>query len=124
MKFVIDMNLSGDWVTYLQGLGHDAVHWSSVGPEDAPDEDIAAWARAEDRTILTNDLDFGTLLVSTGASKPSVVQLRTDITLSAHVGPLVAQAIARMEAGLVAGALVTVETGRLRLRSLATDSED
>lgn len=98
------MNLSTDWVIFLQGQGHDAVHWSSVGPQDAPDEDIVDWARAEDRTILTNDLDFGTLLVSTGASKPSVVQ-----------------AIARMEDELVAGALVTVETGRLRLRSLADD---
>ncbi|MFD6321167.1 MULTISPECIES: DUF5615 family PIN-like protein [Methylorubrum] len=121
MRLVIDMNLSTDWVIFLQGQGHDAVHWSSVGPQDAPDEDIVDWARAEDRTILTNDLDFGTLLVSTGASKPSVVQLRTDITLSTHVGPLVAQAIARMEDELVAGALVTVETGRLRLRSLADD---
>jgi predicted nuclease of predicted toxin-antitoxin system len=124
VRFVIDMNLSTDWVVYLQGLGHDAVHWSSIGPQDTADEEIAAWARAEDRTILTNDLDFGTLLVSTGAAKPSVVQLRTDITLSAHVGPLVAQAIDRMEAGLVAGALVTIETGRLRIRSLAPDSED
>ncbi len=115
------MNLSTDWVAYLQGSGHDAVHWSSVGPQDAPDEDIAAWARAEDRTIVTNDLDFGTLLVSTGASKPSVVQLRTDVTLSTHVGPLVVQAIARMEEELVTGALLTVETGRLRLRSLADE---
>ncbi|MGN7127062.1 DUF5615 family PIN-like protein [Methylorubrum thiocyanatum] len=121
MRLVIDMNLSTDWVIFLQGQGHDAVHWSSVGPQDAPDEDIVDWACTEDRTILTNDLDFGTLLVSTGASKPSVVQLRTDITLSTHVGPLVAQAIARMEDELVAGALVTVETGRLRLRSLADD---
>lgn len=124
MKFVIDMNWSTDWVPYLQGLGHDAVHGSSVGPRDALDLDIVEWARTEDRTILTADLDFGTLLVSTGASKPSVVQLRTDITLSAHVGPLVAQAIARMEDELAVGALVTVETGRLRLRSLATNFED
>lgn len=115
------MNLSTDWVTYLQGQGHDAVHWSSVGRKDAPDEDIVDWARAEDRTILTNDLDFGTLLMSTGASKPSVVQLRTAITLSVHVGALVVQAIARMEEEVAAGALVTVETGRLRLRPLADD---
>ncbi len=124
MKFVIDMNLSTDWAAYLQQLGHDAVHWSSVGPKDALDPDIAEWARTEDRTILTSDLDFGTLLVSTGAAKPSVIQLRTDITLSAHVGPLVAQAIARIEDELAAGALVTVETGRLRLRPLATNLDD
>lgn len=124
MRFVIDMNLSTDWVDYLGKLGHDAVHWASVGLEDSPDEDIVDWARSEDRTILTNDLDFGTLLVSTGATKPSVVQLRTDITLSAHVGPLVEQAINRMGDGLASGALVTVEPGRLRFRSLIIASQD
>lgn len=80
MRFVIDMNLSTDWVEYLGKLGHDAVHWASVGPQDAPDEDIVDWARSEDRTILTNDLDFGTLLVSTGPrSRASCSSGRTSL---------------------------------------------
>lgn len=124
MKFVIDMNLSTGWVQFLQGLGHDAVHWSSVGQQDADDEEILSWALAQDCTVLTNDLDFGMLLILSGAPKPSVVQLRTDQTLPKHVGSLVAQAIIRTEADLKAGALVTIEPGRLRLRSLDIDPEE
>lgn len=124
MKFVIDMNLSTDWVAYPTGVGHEAVHRSSIGREDTADADIMAWACENGHTILTNDLDFGMLLVSSGASKPSVVQLRTDITLSAHVGPLVAQAIDRTESALESGALVTVGMGRLRCRPLKADPEE
>ncbi|GEP06202.1 DUF5615 family PIN-like protein [Methylobacterium oxalidis] len=117
------MNLSTDWVPYLAGLGHDAVHWASVGRPDTADADILAWARAQDRVILTNDLDFGTMLIVSGAQTPSVVQLRTDITLAAHVGPLVAQAVLQTASALGSGALVTVETGRVRLRPLIPDPE-
>ncbi|GJE16813.1 hypothetical protein AIGOOFII_1520 [Methylobacterium marchantiae] len=112
------MNLSMDWVGCLQTAGHDAVHWSNVGAVDAADDAIVEWARTEDRIVLTNDLDFGTLLAMSGASSPSVVQLRTDTTLSARIGPLVVQALARAEADLLSGAILTIEAERLRLRAL------
>jgi predicted nuclease of predicted toxin-antitoxin system len=115
---VIDMNLSLDWVDCLGQAGHDALHWSTVGQPDATDDQIIDWARAEDRIVLTNDLDFGTLLAMSGASRPSVVQLRTDTTLSARIGPRVVQAIARAEADLLSGAILTIEAERLRLRAL------
>jgi len=31
MHVLIDMNLTPRWVEYLNGVGHDAVHWSSIG---------------------------------------------------------------------------------------------
>jgi predicted nuclease of predicted toxin-antitoxin system len=45
MRFLVDMNLSPDWIAYLNDRGHDAVHWSSVGAPDAEDLEIADWAR-------------------------------------------------------------------------------
>jgi predicted nuclease of predicted toxin-antitoxin system len=42
MKLLVDMNLSLDWVPVLQGHGHDAVHWSTVGDIRATDEAIMA----------------------------------------------------------------------------------
>lgn len=124
MRFVIDMNLSPGWTGYLEGLGHDAVHWSGVGQANATDDVILDWARENDRIVLTGDLDFGTMLAMSGAKKPSVVQLRTDATLPAHVGPLVSQAIDRAEADLLAGAILTIEAGRLRIRTIDTDRND
>jgi len=59
-------------------LGVEAVHWSSVGPFDASDEFILAWARANEATVLTRDLDFAAALMMQGRVSPSVIQLRVD----------------------------------------------
>src|SRR5262245_43988501 len=97
MRFVIDMNLSPDWVDYLGERGHDAVHWSSVGPVDASDDAIMDWARDEGRIVLTSDLDFAALLALSGTSGPSVIQLRTETTLPARAGRSVLEAIERTQ---------------------------
>lgn len=118
------MNLSPDWVGYLHSFGHDAVHRSSVGPADASDDDLVSWARTHDRAVLTSDLDFGTMLAMSGERRPSVVELRSASTLPDRIGPLVAQAISHAEADLLSGAILTVETGRLRLRILDLDRKE
>lgn len=112
------MNLSPEWTATLRAAGHDALHWSEVGRADAPDDEILAWARSRGRTILTSDLDFGAALAVSGASAPSVVQLRTAATLPSHLGPLVTRVLRDMEADLASGALVTVADDRVRLRPL------
>jgi predicted nuclease of predicted toxin-antitoxin system len=121
---VVDMNLTPDWVPYLQSLGHDAVHWSDVGAEDAPDTDIIDWARASGRAVMTADLDFGIALARSDATAPSVIQLRTVSTLPGRIGPLVARAIDGAQTDLLSGALLTIETGRVRLRPFRLDRTD
>jgi len=76
MKLVVDMNLSTDWVAALGAGRVEAVHWSSVGPFDASDEFILAWARANEATVLTRDLDFAAALMMQGRVSPSVIQLQ------------------------------------------------
>jgi len=68
MRIVIDMNLSPDWCATLAAAGHEAVHWSQVGDPRAPDVTIMAWARDNNRIVLTHDLDFGALLAITSAA--------------------------------------------------------
>ena len=118
MKFVIDMNLTPQWVKFFNAHGYDAVHWSSVGRHDVEDHDIVEWAREHDRIGLTSDLDFGTILAISESRKPSVVQLRSDVTLPTRVGSVVIEAIQQSEIDLLAGALLTVKAGRYRLRVL------
>lgn len=118
------MNLTPTWVPYLQSLGQDAIHWSEVGAEDAPDTAIIDWARASGRAVMTADLDFGIALARSDATAPSVIQLRTGSTLPGRVGPLVARAIDGARADLLSGVLLTIETGRVRLRPLGLDRTD
>jgi predicted nuclease of predicted toxin-antitoxin system len=123
MRFVIDMNLSPQWAPYLDAAGHDAVHWSTIGAHDAKDSEIMSWAAAEGRTVLTSDLDFAALLAASGSEAPSVVQLRTDVTLPNRAGPFVIEALRRFADDLGTGALPTVDVTRARVRILPFDIE-
>lgn len=118
MRLVVDMNLSPEWVTALHAAGHDAIHWSSVGRHNAPDTEIMAWARTERRVVLTQDLDYGALLYATGAVAPSVVVIRAeDVRPTSAVASVIA-ALQETASDLAAGALVTIDSRRARVRTL------
>lgn len=76
MRLLIDESLQHDLAGVLSSHGHDAVHVADVGLQGAPDVEVLAKARADDRVVVTADTDFGTLLALSGASGPSVVLLR------------------------------------------------
>jgi len=46
MRFLIDMNLSPDWIDVLTEEGWEAVHWATVGAHRATDESIMTWAES------------------------------------------------------------------------------
>jgi predicted nuclease of predicted toxin-antitoxin system len=117
-QLVIDMNLPPDWVDWLAQRGWQAVHWSTVGDPSAADSDIMAWAIANGRVVFTHDLDFGTLHALTHATGPSVIQVRTQDTYPDSIGGFVESALTQYASDLAAGALVTVEPSRNRVRIL------
>ena len=118
MKILIDMNLSPDWRPVLRHEGWEAVHWSEVGDPRAKDEAIMAWARERSYVVFTHDLDFGALLAATQATGPSVIQVRAQDVLPAHLGQMVVKAIKDYSVQLLSGAIVTVEEARGRVRLL------
>lgn len=118
MKIVIDMNLTPMWVDVLTKQGWQAVHWSTVGDPRAKDQEIMNWALANDYVVFTHDLDFGAILAATQAVAPSVIQVRTQDVMPAHLEPVVVAALQQYEAELQAGALLIVHEGRLRVRIL------
>ena len=118
MKILVDMNLSPKWAGFLATAGFEAIHWSSVGVAQAPDQDILDYARAGGFVVLTSDLDFGTILAVTHGEKPSVVQLRSDNLTQESIGKPVIDALHLFAPDLENGALVTIEPERTRLRIL------
>ena len=70
------MNIPKSWVNFLNSKGHSVKHWRQIGDIRAEDTEIMEWARVNGYTVFTHDLDFGSLLYSTNARKPSVIQLR------------------------------------------------
>jgi predicted nuclease of predicted toxin-antitoxin system len=118
VKLLVDMNLSPGWCEVLRAAGHEASHGSSVGRASAPDRELLGWPRAHGHVVLTHDLDFAALLAGSGDTEPSVVQVRTSDPTPASMGTLVVRVLARFEAELGAGAIVTIDRERGRARVL------
>jgi len=123
MKFLVDNALSPRVAELLAEAGHDAVHVRSRGLHTASDSDLFDRAALEDRTLLSADTDFGTLLAVRRATRPSVILFRgraprrpdrQAAVLLANL-PLVASE-------LEVGATVTIYEGRLRIRRLPVGS--
>jgi predicted nuclease of predicted toxin-antitoxin system len=118
MKVLIDMNLSPRWTAILAQAGFEAIHWSKIGPGNAPDRTLFDYAAQHGYVILTHDLDFGAILAAGGETKPSVVQMRGfDLRPEATKSQVLA-ALNQTALELQAGALVTVDTQRTRVRIL------
>ena len=118
MKILIDMNLSPNWATVLREASIEAVHWSQVGRATTPDPAIMAYAAANGFVILTNNLDFGIALAISDGEKPSVVQIRGEDLRPVSIRSQVVQALRQMQVELEAGALLTIDPKRTRLRLL------
>jgi predicted nuclease of predicted toxin-antitoxin system len=59
---------------------------ATLGPPNAPDEEIMLWAGQNHAVVLTQDLDFTPLLFQSRAALPSVIQLRLDDVRPKNIG--------------------------------------
>ena len=118
LKFLVDMNLTPQWVPVLQKHGWVAVHWSSIGDPGASDREIMDWARNNQHVVFTHDLDFGAMLAHSHETGPSVLQVRTEDTLPDSLEELAVASINQHEANLSSEALVVVDESRNRVRVL------
>src|SRR5256885_1751703 len=111
------------WVEYLRAAGHDVAHWTTLGPADALDIEIVGFAREHGYVVFTRDLDFGALLATSSALRPSVVQFRGPDQFPAKAGPRILHLLGQAEQELVAGAFVSIDLGRTRIRLLPLNSQ-
>jgi predicted nuclease of predicted toxin-antitoxin system len=118
VKILIDMNLSPTWVEVFAKHNIVSIHWSTVGDPRATDRTIMNWASANSYIVFTHDLDFSALLAATQTNRPSVIQVRTQDVLPANLENLIINAIAQFGAALEAGALITIDEARSRVRIL------
>jgi predicted nuclease of predicted toxin-antitoxin system len=124
MKLLIDMNLSPRWINLLRNAGMQSVHWSAVGRANAPDSEIMDYANQNDYVVLTHDLDFSAILAVIHVKKPSVVQIRAEDVNPDVIGMKVVAALRQMELELEAGALLTIDPNKTRLRLLPLQGKE
>ncbi len=98
---------------HLSAAGHDVV-WAGDWPTNPGDEEILSRAHQDSRILITLDKDFGELAIVRGRPHGGIVRL---VALSTRQQAERSVAVlVRYGAELEAGALVTVEHGRVRVR--------
>jgi predicted nuclease of predicted toxin-antitoxin system len=112
------MNMAYRWAAMLTGRGIEAIHWAKIGPGNAPDHEIMDYAKNQGYAVLTNDLDFGTTLALTAASAPSVVQIRGADVRPENLLEAVVNILIKFSADIEKGALVTIDTNKVRMHIL------
>jgi predicted nuclease of predicted toxin-antitoxin system len=110
----------------LKQAGFEAVHWVSLGSPTASDVEIMEWARLNDHIVFTHDMDFSALLAMTGATGPSVLQIRAQDVLPEAIGHDVVRVLTLRAPMFAAGAIVTIDKvmSRVRVLPIKRDPDD
>ena len=118
MKLLLDQGLPRSAAALLRNAGFDAVHTGEIGLARAEDAIILDEARSSGRVVVILDADFHTLMALSAATSPYVIRIRIESLRGEDVAMLVQEVLSRCTRQLEAGALVSVQKGRLRLRHL------
>ena len=123
MRFLADMGVGGRVVQWLRNHGHDVTHLTDEGLQRLPNGKIFDKGVAENRVILTFDLDFGEIAALAKGRRASIVVFRLRNTCSEHVIRRLSVVLEESMAALEQPAVVVVEESRHRIRYLPISVE-
>lgn len=118
MKLLLDVNISPSVAARLRSAGHDAVRATEVLDARASDASIVATALGLDAVVVTRDQDFSMLVALSGATRPSIINLRVSAVDASALAALIEAVVREVQVDLQAGAIVTVDDARMRVRTL------
>lgn len=113
MKVLLDSCVWGGVRKALSDAGHDVV-WAGDWSTDPGDEEILDRAHQEARVLVTLDKDFGELAIVRGLQHSGLIRL-VDLSTS-ELARISIAVLAKYGRELEAGAIITVEAARVRVR--------
>lgn len=122
MKILADLHISPITVHFLRDLGHDAIRVNEILPSNSSDKTIVEKAEKEQRTIITQDLDFSEIISLSGKKSPSLISLRLSSSRIEYVNKRLKEILPKIEHDVEKGSIIVVEDSRIRLRSLPVQS--
>ncbi len=79
MKFLLDESAEDRLASFLRDQGHDVTAIARDYAHALTDHDVLAISRDEGRILITNDRDFGELVVRRGARHHGVIYFRLAV---------------------------------------------
>ncbi len=116
MRLFLDENLPLDAAAVLTNAGHDTATVVGRGLGGAADVDVAAICRAEERALLTLDLDFANTLAYPPSEYFGLVVFRLERQDKQHVLAVISSLIPVLGREELVGRLWVVERERIRVR--------
>lgn len=122
MRFLVDMCVDSRVAEWLRTQGHDAVHLRDQDLQRLANGEIFGKALAEDRMVVTFDLDFSEIAALSRDERTSVIVLRLRNARYEHLVDRLAAVLAEPAAVSERGVIISVEETRFRVRHLPAGS--
>ena len=118
MKFLLDVGISPALRRLLEAEGHEIRYLPNHFSNRTPDSGILEIALEAGEVIITHDLDFGKLLAFSQQKLPSVILFRIHHINAKIFHLLILECWEHIAEPLNIGALVVIESGSVRVRTL------
>ncbi|WP_028522077.1 DUF5615 family PIN-like protein [Runella limosa] len=119
MKFLLDENLPSYYSeVFCIDNNHESFHVSDYRLTNTPDEVIRLFAQENGFIIVTFDLDFSRLAALNNETKPSILTFRTSKMSKTFLKAFVEDHLSELIPYLEAGATVTVDDRKIRIKQL------
>lgn len=116
MRFKTDENLPVEVVDLLRQEGHDAQSVIDQQLAGHSDRDVAAVCQAEQRALVTLDLDFSDIRSYPPEDYFGIIVLRPVLQTISSILRLTTRAVSLLDTELLAGRLWVVDESRVRIR--------
>lgn len=116
-RFLVDEDMPRSLARELRAAGIDAVDVRDLGLRGHADAEVFGYAVRDKRALITSDVEFGNILrFPLGGHAGIVVARFQNEVLPRDMNAALLAAIALLTDGDVAGNVVTVTPGRIRIR--------
>lgn len=118
LHFLTDMNISPQTVRVLQDCGYSIIRVSEILPANSADLQILSRAKQDHLIVVTQDLDFSTLVALGGQIVPSLVTIRMSDSSPEKVAERLLQVLPEIKEILPLGYSIIIADTHHRLRKL------
>jgi predicted nuclease of predicted toxin-antitoxin system len=123
-SFVVDEDLPRSTAFTLRAAGYSAYDVRDVGLTDLGDRAVYDFAQQHSQTLISGDIGYTNTLTYPLGAHAGIVVLRLPAELAAgHAMQALLNGLGALTGQSLAGALLVIEPGRLRLSRLPAEGE-